>query len=475
MPQIPIPTDWDGVSWRCIQIEWPDSDQYIGILHGLLSYPMRGRLYDANTGSILDAQAIGQLIWNRNTPLTDCAGDIIHNGSTPESATSGAGGSQCEEYEEWLMPCIDISNLLKIEGGVLYARDSCCEWIAVGNLTTQTAPIPDPYYDPESPATYYPCGRAAAVVDLMYAVAHACWDAIGTNPLTWVGQVKAAAPGYHLSDTAIMTAIAYGVAANVLWSEGEVFSAAMQQRAKCQLEGLFSADGLALSLDDFKGLKSAIKAMWSAEASAKLAIGVFFVAALDALGHTDVSNASVLGATDSAADCTCPESLTPPPFGEEELYYDVIANMTSVTATCPLGNPVKTFVATVTAASQIRGAGETTTSSNQTCDFDEIDAPGVEILAGDEVWILPTIYSKGPSTNFNVQMGFTQHREGGDYEALALFGDADEIEALPNQWARLLTFGGEPSTLTRVYGGFKWWADGENIDFKISGLIVRRP
>jgi len=66
MPRTPIPNDWDGVSWCCSVVEWPDSPLYRAIFVGLLTTPTRGRFWDERTGSILDVQAIGEEIENRN-------------------------------------------------------------------------------------------------------------------------------------------------------------------------------------------------------------------------------------------------------------------------------------------------------------------------------------------------------------------------------------------------------------------------
>lgn len=66
MALIPIPNDWDGVSWCCSVIEWPSSDQWRAILLGQLTAPLRGRFWDGRSGTIVDAQAVGLEIYERN-------------------------------------------------------------------------------------------------------------------------------------------------------------------------------------------------------------------------------------------------------------------------------------------------------------------------------------------------------------------------------------------------------------------------
>lgn len=66
MPRIKIPTDWNGEDWTCIPVEWPNSIEWLALLRGFVGTPARGRFWDERTGSILDAQAIGLDIEERN-------------------------------------------------------------------------------------------------------------------------------------------------------------------------------------------------------------------------------------------------------------------------------------------------------------------------------------------------------------------------------------------------------------------------
>jgi hypothetical protein len=60
-----IPDDWDGVTWDCCLLFWPESPQWKAIVRGTLEHLARGRSWDETTGSILDVQATARLI-----PLT---------------------------------------------------------------------------------------------------------------------------------------------------------------------------------------------------------------------------------------------------------------------------------------------------------------------------------------------------------------------------------------------------------------------
>lgn len=95
----PIPTDWDGESWCCWAVEWPDSILWEGLLAGLITSPMRGRYWDEKTGNVAAAQEIGKDIWVRNLPL-----------------------------QESLMSCSDATNLsdaIRYLADKLYAKNCC--------------------------------------------------------------------------------------------------------------------------------------------------------------------------------------------------------------------------------------------------------------------------------------------------------------------------------------------------------------
>jgi hypothetical protein len=71
MATLPIPNDWDGESWKCWVVQWPDSILWRAILWGFVTTPSRGRFWDGRTGNIKDTQAIGQEIISRNIPMEE--------------------------------------------------------------------------------------------------------------------------------------------------------------------------------------------------------------------------------------------------------------------------------------------------------------------------------------------------------------------------------------------------------------------
>jgi len=103
MAVMPIPSDWDGESWCCYVVEWPDSASWQAILLGFLTTPQRGRFWDGRTGSITAAQAVGLQIFQRN--FLDCE-EVLMAGCLEDLATAlnqialslqaSAGGCGCQ-------------------------------------------------------------------------------------------------------------------------------------------------------------------------------------------------------------------------------------------------------------------------------------------------------------------------------------------------------------------------------------------
>jgi len=51
--EVPIPSDWDGVSFCRYAVCWPDSEEWKAVLYGLVEMPNQGRFWDFHTGNFL--------------------------------------------------------------------------------------------------------------------------------------------------------------------------------------------------------------------------------------------------------------------------------------------------------------------------------------------------------------------------------------------------------------------------------------
>ena len=100
--QYNIPSDWDGVSWRCIQIQWPDSDQWLAVFRGVISDLARGRVWDRASGSIIGAQSVGRAIRETGFLMVECESECPPGPPGPQGppGPAGADGPQGPEGPE---------------------------------------------------------------------------------------------------------------------------------------------------------------------------------------------------------------------------------------------------------------------------------------------------------------------------------------------------------------------------------------
>jgi len=324
--KLPIPDDWDGQDWACAQIHWPNSAKWMSILAGLISQPMRGWGWDEKTGptepaiSIPSVQAIAWDIWLRNQPFVSCdGGDDQITPPEPQNGLFPAfGGMEGDE-----MPCIDISGLLKIENGVLYARNSCCEWVSIGAIAGLNEGVPD---DPLNPSgdpgfVYSACGKAKAIVDIAYLIVAAGFSALAdaANPFKWIPYIESTA-GYDLDNNYLAGMLAEITAGMALETAqfpfgieaSDVDDPIEHQRILCRVVREFADDAIGVDADKF----AAVKACFKAEMFPfSLWYGMFDYA-LNALGREDMNTVAKWGAGNTAENCDCPAEEAPEAFSQ---------------------------------------------------------------------------------------------------------------------------------------------------------------
>ena len=66
MPGAYIPDDWDGVSYCCYSVRWPDSFEWRAALNGLVSLAGSGWYWNEETGSVVDARDAIRATWDYN-------------------------------------------------------------------------------------------------------------------------------------------------------------------------------------------------------------------------------------------------------------------------------------------------------------------------------------------------------------------------------------------------------------------------
>jgi len=101
MGQMPIPDDWDGLSFCTHPVCWPSSPQWRAILLGFVNTPTVGRFWDANTGSILNVQSVGWTIMDLNECLWEgeqmgCFEDLVAAVNQIALSLQASGSCGCQ-------------------------------------------------------------------------------------------------------------------------------------------------------------------------------------------------------------------------------------------------------------------------------------------------------------------------------------------------------------------------------------------
>lgn len=329
--KLTIPDDWDGESWQCVQVQWPNSQAYRGLLLGFLSYLTRGRVYEEDSGSIKDAQAVGWQIWDRNYPFTSCDsnGDDDNGGEPPAPPTGGGFDFDFDLFgdcEEDMAGVLDI----KIENGKLWKRMSpCCEWFEVGSLSDPDDPG-DPWGDTDEDPEYSACGKAYAVVDIVCRIVEESFTAAdGYDIWLWPGRVESEV-GLDLENNHLARLLAIVVLYKNIGEEySDVISSFEKQRLVCSVEALFSDDSSGVSDALYEQIKGVFQTVITPDVVGGLAVNRWqmFSAALNALGRGNMNRVAILGAGDTSRDCDCPDTPIDPrddwPTSDWAVYYDL--------------------------------------------------------------------------------------------------------------------------------------------------------
>lgn len=154
---VPIPQDWDGETWQCVELHWPDSDEWLGLLQGVLTLLTRGRYWDEKTGIITDTQEIAWEIFNRSYPFVGCDGDEIEK--PPDDILACYAGIVMEAYEMG-----QVVTDVTLENGVLYKWFGPCCKIAISEISAWDAPTSPGTPDPEE-GTAWACNKARGMAD----------------------------------------------------------------------------------------------------------------------------------------------------------------------------------------------------------------------------------------------------------------------------------------------------------------------
>lgn len=236
-----VPTDWDGESWSCIALQWPDSEQFRALLIGLLYTLTRGRSYDRDRGTIKTGQVYGWEIFNRNYPLNSCDGEEL----TFEEASPCSGGLIVLQEDDMGQVVTNVY-VDTATGELVVEFGPCCVFrypIAAGQVEPgeyewepETPGIPPDIETPADPMVYTKCGKASIYVERIEAVARAAWDNRLT-PYQMADAIKQANPGYSVAmeDVTNLWIAAIELSAIELLADSDIFNVDFLEDLKCYI------------------------------------------------------------------------------------------------------------------------------------------------------------------------------------------------------------------------------------------------
>jgi len=202
------------------------------------------------------------------------------------------------------MPCLDISNLLKVVDGVLYVLDSCCTWVAVGDIANVPSPLGDAPLDPHETGTvgYSACGKAAAIVGAIYTVLQETYESFADWDYPWqiLPNIEKRV-GYNLNDKWLAALIVDWLGLGAWLSPSDVFSQYDRDLSICNLQNFFSDDAAGVPDEEtYTAIKAALHTFG-------FVYDGFIMTAVACLGRANLDKIAKLGAGDLDVTCDCPE------------------------------------------------------------------------------------------------------------------------------------------------------------------------
>jgi len=309
-----IPDDHNDDAWVCIQLDWPNSPMWLGILRGIVTLFRRGRTWDGGSGSVASAQSIGEQIFDRNWPFRLCAdADTVSEQTGGLAALLAGQAGAIEIIEDDAMG--QVVTEVRIEGGTLYVEyGKCCIEtfpLAVGAELDETILPP-----PADNADVNLCGAANALVTAWKAVMSAAFDAPHEAAFwNWAGYVESRVD-MKLDNNKILNAVSLAYASGLIgfatgdylaWIEDGGCDEDELQRVLCQFYQVFlnaDANGLIWFGDVMRSqLRGIVDAVPGAARSGFLNNTWRAMDSIDNLRRIAAG-----GLNDETAECDCPSA-----------------------------------------------------------------------------------------------------------------------------------------------------------------------
>jgi len=217
----------------------------------------------------------------------------------------GIGGGCCSDESEDCMANLGPCPPIRIQDGVLQFF-WCCQWVDIGEVGDTGLPDDPPDDPPDGDdQVYSACGKAHAVVGLLYDVGVSAWDERDNLPWQWTGHIESDS-GYDLNDaevyTLVLRAIRMGLSSDI--TEEELFNETTKQSLICRVESILGDDYGGFDNADFESLKSFLSIEWKLNVFAEN----FWIRAAMAIGKDNFDKAAKAGSIQTDLDCECPDT-----------------------------------------------------------------------------------------------------------------------------------------------------------------------
>jgi len=219
------------------------------------------------------------------------------------------GGGSAGENE---MPCISIPDLIKIENGQLWGRNSCCEWELIGDLgvggdvpAQDDGPVGGEVVEPNE---WAPCGKIAGFVSALHSMIVA-GESTYTSFGDFLPAVRDSVPGgVEMSRVSLYLLWLDYYAFRVAFSYETLTDADMIQKMLCKgVVGMLDNGDVTIPEFNFaiNSVKSAIYETYGYDVAT--AVWTVWEQCYQVIGPYDCMFLMKLGAYNITADCTCPD------------------------------------------------------------------------------------------------------------------------------------------------------------------------
>lgn len=495
----PIPNDWSGDNWLCVRVEWPDSPMWIAVLSGLLTQVMRGRMWDERTGSILDTQAIGAQIYDRNFPFNLC---LSRDGDNSDPGGSGGdtgaiypGGFETLECEgDCMSGCsIPYGSLRWFEGKLQYLY--CGNWYDVGgDSSTPIIPTdPDVGVIPDPPPTGWEdstaCAKARALAVLTYNIvvqSFAQFEGV-TDPWEFYNDLSDEFRTIDLAFDDVMNIYFNLIPVNVAGLEGETKDIGVVDWLKCGFVSFLAETNGGITADEYDDLRGAISgilknAIPPAYEGFESAMREIWRRAFFSIGAKDAAKVTYYAQPLETDNCDCPGTTPQSDYDGAVTFTGTYSNGTAT------GCTINSY--TVLDGGRVARLDISAADGN----FREIqnfvfDMDGIQ--ASDEIWIDITPYGPGgggAEEQWNNQEVPTSNWEEFDpvtwsnlwFQPIQHNGNATRTFAgFPLRWQLRMVVDAGSSAVDGIYSSLRWapetggFAFGTSKNYKVQLAIVK--